>query len=229
MQKFSNIFIIVFVISITLCPNSSAADQKNFSFTQQLRYINKSDAKNGSGEFSSNRTSLTLSSNYKFYDKIPVELGFRLRHFNLNDDSSVDLPDTLQVRVVNLGMRFPAPFVEGDHVFMGIDLMPQWNSAGDHNFASEAFRFNFVPSLIYKESDNLIFACGLWVRPQYDNILVPFFGIRYKPNERLSFNFLTAEPNISYEVTKRTKISLEFDFLSHEFEVTEGSKRARLC
>ena len=213
------------LIIAVFCPKALAEVQKKIKASYKQRYVLKSDVKDASGEVSLKTMSFALSNTYKLYDKIPVDLGFKIKHFDLNNDSGIDLPETMQSRSLRLGIRFPAPFAESQRLFAGLDLMPQWNSAKDHNFASEAFRLNFAPSIIYMQEHKLIFACGVWVRPEYDNALIPFVGFLYHPDEKLSFNFLSAEPSISYQLTDKTKILLEFGFLSHEFEVTSGINR----
>ncbi|MFH1093566.1 MAG: hypothetical protein V1739_05350 [Candidatus Omnitrophota bacterium] len=161
------------------------------------------------------------------FNQIPIDLDAGFRQYNV-DDSSVDLPDSLKSKSIRLGVRLPAPFTQRRDLFMGLDFMPSWNSAADHGFADEAFRFNFSTSLIFRQSEKFIAAYGVWFRPQYENSVVPFLGVRYKPNEKLSFNFLSSEQSISYRITDKTKVSLELDFLSSEFEVTAGTRKGEV-
>ena len=228
MLKSLKCLIIVIVFLIGLSSISKASEQNSFLVTHKTRYIKQSDLKNKSGDFSLSRTSVSLKSAHEFLDTLPVDLSIRLRHFIMNDDSDVGLPNTLQSRDIKLGIRFPAPYLEMERIFIGLDLLPSWSSAGDHDFANEAFRFNFAGSLIFRESEKFIAACGVWVRPEYRNPVIPFCGLVYSPNDKLSFDFLSSEPSVSYKITDKTKIMFEVSFLSSEFEVTYGTRKGEI-
>ncbi len=219
---------IVVVFLISLSSISFAGEQNSFFVSYKARYIKQSDVKNRSGDFSLGRTCVSFKNSYELFDTIPVDVGIGLKQFIVNDDSDVDLPNTLQSRDIRLGIRFPASFLKMERLFMGLDLLPSWSSAGDHDFASEAFRFNFAGSLIFRESEKFIVACGVWVRPEYRNKLVPFCGLIYRPNDKLLFNFLSSEPSVSYKMTDKTKIMLELSFLASEFEVTQGTRNGEI-
>lgn len=213
------------IILILLSSNAAAGEQRAFSFTHNTRYIKKSDLKDGTGEFGFSRSKISLHSTYSLFQKIPVALGAGIQQFNINDDSNVNLPDTLQSKNIKLGVHLPVPFYQKKNLFLGVDVLPSWNSASDHSFAEESFRTDYSVSMIWIKNDKFITACGIWLRPGYQNAFIPFLGFRYKPNERIIFNFLSSEPNIEYSITDQTKVLLEFAFLSHEFDVTSGDKK----
>ncbi len=219
---------VVFAFLLTLCGKLLAGEQNTFSFTHKLRYVNKSTTENSSGDIGFARSEFALSNSFKVLNDVPLELGIGIHRFRLDDDSGLDLPDTLQENSVNFGLRFPALFTQGKDLFMAIDLMPLWSNAGEHDFDSKSFRFNFSTSLIFRESEKFIFACGALFRPEYANSVIPFFGVRYEPNDRLMINFLSTEPSVSYKISNKTKILLESAFLSHEFEVTSGARKGEI-
>lgn len=221
-------FLITFIFIVVLSGKCIAQEQEVCSLTHKMRSISKSGVKDGSGEFALSRAEISLNSTYNLLDKIPLNIGVGVLQFNLNDDSSVDLPDTLQTKNIKLGVHFPVPLTQREDLFIGLEILPSWNSAGDNSFADEAFRVDYSASVILRKSEQFITACGVWFRPGYKNAAIPFFGVRCKPNEKLTFNFLTSEPSISYNITDHTKVLLEFAFLSSEFDVTSGAKKGEI-
>ncbi len=225
MPKIFSCLCIAFLLIFLLCGISIAQEQKTFAFSHKIRYIRKSDLKHGTGDFSLSRSQISLNSTYSLFQKIPVKLGIGLEQFNINNHSDVDLPDTLQSKNLKIGFRFPMSFTENNDLFLGFGILPSWNSASDHSLADEAFGLDYSASVIFLKSEKFITACGVWLRPGYKNSLIPYFGFRYKPNERLTLNFLSSEPSIAYSITDQTKVLLEFAFLSKEFDVTSGARR----
>ena len=66
--------------------------------------------------------------------------------------------------------------------------------------------------LIYKPSEEFILVGGLSIRPDYDQTVLPLLGVIYKPNDRLSFNRASDDPNISYVLDERATAFVEFDY-----------------
>jgi len=225
MLKFLRISVLLVFFIFNLSIEIFAQGKNSFSINNKTRLIKASEAENSSGKFSLNRTSLSLNSTYLLCDTLPVDLGFKIVHFSVDDNSAVGLPKTLQEKAVNLGVRFPAPFTKSKNTFMGLNVMPSWSSAGKHDFNDENFQVNFIASLIYRESNDFIIAYGMWLRPEYGNVVLPFLGIFYRATDRLTFNVISAQPSISYKISDKTKALIEFDFLSHEFEVAQGYRK----
>jgi len=106
---------------------------------------------------------------------------------------------------------------------MGLDIFPTL-STDSWEWKSGAFRIPFRGYLIFKESDDFILVGGVTVRPEYEREVIPLIGLIYRPNDRLSFNFASDDPNISYKLNDATLLRWEFQYAFDEYEVTRGAQ-----
>ena len=161
---------------------------------------------------------------FKAYGELPVEVSLKVGHIDIDEDVPVKLPNQLEARRLGVGVKFPAFFIDDDRFFMGIDVFPTMNT-DDYDWESGAFRIPSKAYLIFKESDDFILVAGVSVRPEYDSMVIPVLGLIYKPNDRLSFNLALDDPNITYNLTDKTKLLWEFDYTLEEYEVTRDRER----
>ena len=189
----------------------------------QSRHIYSSDIEATDSEIDITSTNFSLGSKFKAAGQLPVEILLNIGRKDINTDSPVDLPSHLEARRLKLAVKFPAPFVSDDRFFMGIDILPTFNT-DDWEWKSGAFRIPFRGYLIFKESDDLILIGGVSVRPEYEREVLPVIGLIYRPNDRLSFNFASDDPNISYKLNDATLLRWEMDYAWDEYEVTRGAR-----
>ncbi|MFP4473042.1 MAG: hypothetical protein ACLFPX_04120 [Candidatus Omnitrophota bacterium] len=186
----------------------------------------ESDVESQGGKFAITETALLLKKEYKIEKRLPVELGWSIKNFAVEDSSPVDLPASLQSKGMTLGAKFPIPYVKHPNFFLGVDAGAFFQTAKDHAFHSAAFRSKNRIYAIYRPEDRLTAVAGVMYRLDYeDGSLMPILGLKYEFNDHWSLNLLSDEPFIAYEVNDRTRWKLEFGGLGDEFEVTEGPRQ----
>ncbi len=189
----------------------------------QSQHIYSSDIEETGSEIDITSTNFGLGSKFKVAGQLPVEILLSIGHKDINTDSPVDLPSHLEARRLKFSAKFPAPFISDDRFFMGIDILPTFNT-DSWDWQSGAFRIPFRSYLIFKESDDFILVGGVTVRPEYEREVIPLVGLIYRPNDRLSFNLASDDPNISYKLNDATLLRWELQYAFDEYEVTRGAQ-----
>lgn len=188
------------------------------------RYLAKSDVNAMAGEIQIAESSLDLSYAFKMFEQLPVTLSLGLKHTDINEDLPLELPSRMEGRSFTFSTKFPLPFNDSDQYFIGLDVSPSLYT-DDWKWESSAFRVPFRTYLIYKNSESLIFVAGASVRIDYDNTVLPIIGVIYKPNDQLSFNLASDDPNISYKLNDHTTAFAEFGYVLDEYEVTRSGQK----
>lgn len=196
--------------------------------SQKSRHVLSADVHAQEGRFSIGKTGLTLKKQYTFENGLPVEFSFLLDHYFLDDRTATDLPASLQSKGVNVGTKFPMPFVEGNRFFVGVDVGAYVQTAKSHGFYGDALRAKSLVYGIYRDSDQkrLILIAGVMARPGYDDsVVLPFAGFFYAINDQWSLNFLSNEPFIAYRLNEKTTVKWQFDGYHDEFDVMSGARK----
>lgn len=189
----------------------------------QSRHIYSSEIEATDGDIDITSTKFDLTYKFKVAGELPVDISLDVGHKDISADTPVGLPSHLESRRLGFSAKFPAPFIADDRFFMGLDIFPTLNTDG-WDWESGAFRIPFRGYLIFRESDDLIFVGGVTVRPEYEREVIPLIGLIYRPNDRLSFNFASDDPNISYKLNDATLLRWEFQYAFDEYEVTRGAQ-----
>ena len=144
----------------------------------------------------------------------------------IDDGTSVDLPASLQSKGLNIGTKFPMPYVDSEEWFVGVDLGVYFQAAKSHALHSSAFRSKNKIYGIYKKTDDFIIVAGAEFRPDYeDQSVLPFVGFKYVVNDQWQFNFLSNQPYIAYQMNERTTWKLNLGGYLDEFEVMNGGRK----
>lgn len=199
-------------------------DQKYWEMTLDSRYIGKTDAGNMSGGVGVTETELDLVYDFELDNGMPVAVSFLARHVDIDNSTAVDLPSHLEGRTLGLSAKFPIPFVQSDHYFMGVDVYPSMFT-DDWDWEDSAFRIPFRTYFIYRKHADFILVAGVRVRPDYDEKVLPVLGMIWRPNDRLTFNLASLEPDISYKLNDHWTAFLEFELVNEEYEVTRGAQK----
>lgn len=199
------------------------AKEPRVSASARSRHIYPSDIKATGGDIDVTSTDFDLTYKFKVAGKLPVDISLDVGHKDISADTPVDLPSRLESRQLGISTKFPVPFITDDRFFTGLDIFPTFNTDG-WNWKSGAFRIPFRSYLIFKESDDFILVGGVSVRPEYDKKILPVIGLIYRPNDRLSFNFASDDPNISYKLNDATLLRWEVNYAWEEYEVTRGAQ-----
>jgi len=204
-------------------PLSFADDDASHTATVKSRNIYESDIDATSSDIHITETSFDYTYKFKAFNELPVEVSLGVIHTDIDEDDPVDIPSHLESRRFGISTKFPAPLIEDDRFFMGIDIYPTFNS-DDGAWESSTFRIPFRSYLIFKDSDDFILVGGISVRPEYEDEVLPVIGLIYRPNDRLSFNLASDNPNITYKINDSTKLLWEFDYTWDEYEVTRDTQ-----
>lgn len=189
----------------------------------QSRHIYSSDIKATDDDIDITSTKFDVTYKLKVAGELPVDISLDVGHADISADTPVDLPSRLESRRFGFSTKFPTPWVGDDRFFMGLDIFPTLNT-DRWDWSSGAFRVPFRGYLILKESDDLIVIGGVSVRPEYEREVLPVVGLIYRPNDRLSFNFASDDPHISYKLSDATLLRWEFQYAFDEYEVTRGAQ-----
>lgn len=200
-----------------------AEEESPNEVTLKTRTIAASDVDAQSGNVAVTESEFDFKHNGKALGELPVEISLHYGHINIDDEVPDILPAHLESRQLGLGAKFPVPFISDDRYFLGIDIFPKLNT-DDWQWKSSAFRMPFRAYFIYKESEEFILVGGLNIRPGYDRKVIPILGLIYKPNDRLSFNLASDDPNITYKFTDKMTVLWEFDFQFEEYEVARNGQ-----
>ena len=193
--------------------------------TAKTRHIYDSDVEAQPGEVGLNETALEVEFETKIAQKLPFTFSIGAQHVDIDSSIPTELPSHLDGWQIGLGTKFPAPFFDSEKMFMGLDIYPSEYTDSFENSANSAFRMPLRAYLIYKESDDFMLVGGVLVRPDYDTNLLPVLGFKWRPNEKILFNFVTNDPYISLKLCDKSEAIWEFDFVSDEYEVTRGTDR----
>ena len=186
------------------------------------RYIFNSDPSAGSGHLSVNESRFDFSKDFKIRE-LPLTVGFTYRETGINENLDANLPSRLVAEEFQLGTRFPLPFMDSEHYFVGVDIFPSmYTDSGD--FTSSAFRIPFRTYLIYKKDENFILVLGVKIRPEFDSVAIPVIGLIYKPNDRLTFNLASSDPSITYKIDDKLTALVELNENIDEYEVTRNGQ-----
>lgn len=202
----------------------SAGEEKSFTITADSRVIAESDVNAMAGDIAIAESGFGIEHEYKIGGALPLGLSFDYKHTDINENLPVNLPSHLEGRSFGIGTKFPMPFCASDSHFMGIDVFPSWYT-DDWTWTDSAFRMPFRIYGIYKKSDAFIVVAGASIRVDYDESVLPILGIIYKPNDRLSFNLASDDPNVTYQWNEHWSVFGELDFVRDEYEVTRGGQK----
>lgn len=211
------------LLSLTYPLSVQAQEDAHVTIQMKDRQVFESDVNRMPGQISVNQSEFNLTYEYKAFDVLPVVLGFNYKHYDINEDLSVNLPSRLEGRKFTLGTKFPIPFVESDGYYMGVDLMPSWYT-DDWTWEDSAFRLPFRTYFIYKPSETFVFVVGATINVDADTPITPIIGINWQPDDRWNIHLATSEPTVTYKLTENWAVFGEYDATLDEYEVTRGTQ-----
>lgn len=183
-----------------------------------IRYMPERKVKAQEGKVTLIDSDMEYSYNFKAFDKLPVGFSIDQRYMSIKNSTAVELP----ARLVGLstGLEATLPFFNFDKTYFRVAVYPSFYG-DDWNFPSSSFRMPVHTFLIYQPSEKATFVLGVAVYPDYENVVWPIAGLIYKASDRLTFNLIPKEPNISYMLNDKITLFAEGDISCDEFEVTK--------
>lgn len=224
-------FILLTVFSVaTLCFFNDSlvlADEEEklpLRVKMDSRYLSESDVASQFGNIQITESKLEVEYDLKAFGQLPLTFSLEGKHIDIDEDLAQELPSHLEGRSLGLSVKFPVPFIDTEHYYLGLDVMPSLYT-DKAQWESSAFRVPFRTYLIYKQSDQLIWVAGVTVRIDYDDEVMPLIGVIYKPTDRLSFNLASTDPYIEYKLTEQTAAFWEFGYVMDEYEVNRDGQK----
>ena len=217
-------FLIVFVFLFFQISILHAENENPFFVALKGRYMPASDAKGQSGDITMGKIGLRIGYKKEAEDGKMFYATIGPDHYIVDDNTAANIPSDIKSRGIRIGKDFDLPLVEDNRYLFGLELNPTFQSANDVSFNGDAFRFKFSPTIKFKGENGFEWVVGANIRPEFDFVAVPIFGVNYHVNDKLFINLVSDAPNISYALTEKTKAKIEFDYTLDEFEVTKGSR-----
>jgi hypothetical protein len=221
------IILVAVAVLMLAGPYAMADDPATTAYLESM-YISDSDVNAQSGSLAISESKFVFQHDFKVKQELPVTFSMIDTHIDINSDVPTYLPSNLVGRSLGLGVKFPAPLTQSPNYFMGIDLFPSMYTDGWNETSASAFRMPVRGYLIYKRDENFIVFGGLNIRAGYDSVVRPILGFIYKPTPELAFNFASDNPTITYQVTPKTKLLVEGDYVNDEYEVTHLGQKGRV-
>jgi len=79
--------------------------------------------------------------------------------------------------------------------------------------------------LIYQPNNKWTFVAGVATYPDYRDKVLPILGFIYKPDEKLTFNIIPANPSISYSLNNKLTLFVEGGMDGDEYEVDKDGRK----
>ncbi len=198
-----------------------------------LRYIPSNSAKSQSGRINIIQSGVEYDYKFKAFGELPVELSLDSGYTGINNTTQVELPAHLTKFIAGINTTFP--FFNVKRTYFYLELDPSFYGE-DWDLASYHFRFESNYAFIYRANEKLSLVFGIQVFPEYrypggimrDYPVSPLLGFIYKPNDKLEFNILPDNPNISYFLNHRLTLFIEENDFDDEYKVTKDGSKTRL-
>ncbi|MDD5501147.1 MAG: DUF6268 family outer membrane beta-barrel protein [Candidatus Omnitrophica bacterium] len=182
-----------------------------------LRFMPSCGVSGQSGRVSIVDTATEYNYNVKIFGQLPVEFAVGEKYISIVNSTAVDLPSRLTS--VFFGVETTLPFFAVKNTYFTIGLAPVFDT-GDWGIRSSALSFVQRYFFIYQLDEKMVFVSGVSIAPHEKDPVMPILGFIYKPNERLTFNILPKQPEISYVLNNRLTVFGQADMTMDEYKVT---------
>ncbi len=187
-----------------------------------VRYMPSRGAAAQSGRVSIVDSATEYSYTVKLFGELPVELGLGTKYIGISNSTAVKIPSYLTC--VSFGAETTIPFLTVKDTYFTIGLAPMF-STDNWGVRSSALSLTQRYFLIHQASDNLTLIAGVSISPHENDPLMPILGFIYKPNDKLTFNIIPKQPEISFELNDKFALFGQADITMDEYRVDkEGLK-----
>lgn len=184
------------------------------------RFMPLTGAKSQSGKVGLITAASEYSYQIKAFGELPVQFAVATKYIGIDNSTVVKLPARLTS--FGLGVETTLPFFNLDKTYFTIGLMPSFFT-DNWNFRSESFHLIQRYFMIYQPNDKLTLILGAEYSPGFKAPVSPVVGLIYKPNDRLAFNFIPPDPEISYDLNDKWTVFAQGGYLSDEYKVAQNS------
>lgn len=186
------------------------------------RYFPETSAQSRSGEIGIVETRAQYVNKIKLFDKLPLKFTVDNRYLGIENSTAVYLPAHLFG--LSLGIEATFPFLNLDNTYFRVGVYPSFYG-DDYDFDSSSFRIPSNFMAIYVPNEKWTFILGVAVMPDFETEAFPILGFIYKPNDKLTINFLPLRPNVSYKINDNLTAFIEGGISRLEFEVDKPEQK----
>jgi hypothetical protein len=187
-----------------------------------LKYIPSRKDKTNSGSISIVQSAAEYSHDLKIKDTLPLQLGVETKYTGINNTTKLKLPSSLTFAA--FGAEVTLPFFTLKDNYFRINIAPSLFGSR-WNFRASSFRLLQQYFIISQPNEYLTLLLGVAVFPDFEDKVLPLFGFIWEPNDKISFNIIPKNPNITYSLNKRLEFFLEGDIDLGEYEVDRGEEK----
>jgi hypothetical protein len=186
-----------------------------------VTFIPSRGAKSQSGKVGLIETQSEYSYDLKAFGKLPVEISIGENYIGIDNTTKVTLPSRLTAFA--FGANILLPFFKLDKTYLRIGAAPSF-ATNNWSFASNAFRIPINTILIYHPNEQFTGILGVHITPSsVESRVSPIVGVIYKPNDKITYNLVGPQPNITYMVNKKLGFFAEGKIFDQEFVVTKDN------
>ncbi|MDD5116166.1 MAG: DUF6268 family outer membrane beta-barrel protein [Candidatus Omnitrophica bacterium] len=191
-----------------------------------VRYMPSRGAAAQAGRISIVDSATEYSYTVKVLGGLPVEFGLGAKYIGIANTTSVKLPPHLTR--VSFGVETTVPFLTVKDTYFTVGLAPMF-STDNWGVRSSALSLTQRYFLIRQASDSLTLIAGVFISPHENDPIMPILGFIYKPNDKLTFNIIPKQPEISYKLNDKLTLFSQADITMDEYRVDkEGLKNIAL-
>lgn len=211
-------WVFFFPLSFTLAEVNKADNNIDTYF----RYIPSSDAKDMPGDIELSEAAIEFSRKIKVGGKLPVKLSVTPSHIAIKNSTPVKLPAKLTGLVTDIETTMP--FFGFEETYQRIGISPSFY--GDSwDFDTSDFRIPMRYYIIRRPNEKWTLMAGFAICPDFETEILPILGFIYRPNDRLTFNIVPVDPEISYIFNDKLTVFLEGgNAFNSEFEVDKDER-----
>lgn len=195
-----------------------AATNPVFESESYIKHIPSQKQENGPGKISIVEAASEQNIEFKTYKDLPVSVSIDTKYIGMNEATDRHFPGYLTSAGVDI--ETTVPFFDVDKTLLNLGVNTSFYS-DTWDFSATSLRIPLRAALIYQPDSSLSFLAGVEYYSSFENKFFPIIGFIYKPDDRLTFNITTENPNITYAVSKETDLFLEANaYLDEEFNTT---------
>ena len=187
-----------------------------------FKYIPSRKDKAASGSISIVQSAAEYSYDLKIKDTLPLQLGVEAKYTGINNSTKLKLPSSLTLAA--FGAEVTLPFFTIKDNYFRINIAPSLFGS-KWNFRASSFRLLQQYFIISQPNEYLTLLLGVAVFPDFEDKVLPLLGFIWEPNDKISFNIIPKNPNITYFLNERFGFFLEGDIDLGEYEVDRGEEK----
>jgi hypothetical protein len=190
----------------------------NHDLDTYTRYMPSRPAGAQSGKIGIVDSASEYSYTLKAFGQLPVEFALGAKYIGITNTTAVELPSRLTS--VFIGAETTLPFFSLKDTYFTIGLAPSFHT-DNWSIRSSAMSIAQRYFFIHQFSDKLTFIAGVSITPHESDPVMPMLGFIYKPTDKLTFNIVPKQPEVTYALNEKLTIFGQADITMDEYKVNK--------